>query len=101
LSRNTYKVFSKGKIANLDIKNRLVRSATCEYKMTANGETTDVVLNVYKSLAAGGVGMIISSLMAVALSGKGVAEQICIYNDEYIDEISKIAEVFIKLIIIV
>lgn len=92
MDRSTYKVFSKGRIANLVVKNRLVRSATCEYKMTIDGKTTDTILNIYKDLAAGGVGMIISSLMAVTLNGKGVSDQICIYKDEYINEISKIAD---------
>jgi 2,4-dienoyl-CoA reductase-like NADH-dependent reductase (Old Yellow Enzyme family) len=93
MSRETYKIFSEGRIANLVLKNRLVRSATCEYKMTRDGKTTGTILNIYKDLAAGGVGMIISSLMAVTLEGKGVADQICIYNDNYISEISKIADV--------
>lgn len=92
MNRGAYKVFSPGRIAHLTLKNRLVRSATCEYKMTTDGKTTDTVLNIYRQLAQGGVGMIISSLMAVTPSGKGVSEQICIYSDEYIDEISKIAE---------
>lgn len=93
MDRGTYKAFSKHKIADLTIKNRIVRSATCEYKMTKDGMVTDTIINIYKDLAAGGAGMIISSLMAVTLKGKGVADQICIYDDKYIDEISKIADI--------
>lgn len=92
MDRSTYKVFSKHKIANLIIKNRIVRSATCEYKMTKDGMVTDTILNIYKDLAAGGLGMIVSGLMAITLKGKGVSDQICIYDDKYIDEISKIAD---------
>lgn len=55
--------------------------------MTIDGKTTDTILNIYKDLAAGGVGIIISSLMAVTLNGKGVLDQICIYKDDYINEI--------------
>jgi len=91
--RSNYKIFSEGRIANLVLKNRLVRSATCEYKMEETGRITDTVLSVYKNLAAGGVGMIISSLMAVAATGKGVKDQICIYSDEFIGDIEKIAAI--------
>jgi NADH:flavin oxidoreductases, Old Yellow Enzyme family len=93
MDRSNYKVFSEGRIGNLVLKNRLVRSATCEYKMTVDGKTTDTILNIYKELAAGGVGMIISSLMAVTLNGKGAPNQMCIYGDEYINEISKVADI--------
>lgn len=93
MDRSNYRIFSEGRIANLVLKNRLVRSATCEYKMTADGKTTDTIINIYKNLAAGGVGMIISSLMAVTLNGKGAPNQMCIYEDEYINEISKVADI--------
>ena len=61
--------------------------------MEETGRITDTVLSVYKNLADGGVGLIISSLMAVAANGKGVKDQICIYSDEYIDDIAKIAAI--------
>lgn len=93
MSRESYKVFSEGRIANLVLKNRLVRSATGDSKMTADGKTTDEVLKIYKDLAAGGVGMIITGVMAVIPSNKTMARQICIYSDEYIPEISKIADI--------
>ncbi|TWH47571.1 NADH:flavin oxidoreductase [Sporomusa sp. KB1] len=93
MTRSNYKIFSEGRIANLLLKNRLVRSATCEYKMEETGRITDIVLSVYKNLAAGGVGLIISSLMAVAANGKGVKDQICIYSDEFINDIAKIAAI--------
>lgn len=59
--------------------------------MTEEGKTTNAIINVYKNLAAGGVSMIISSLMAVAEKGKDVKDQISIYHENYISEIAKIA----------
>ncbi len=91
MSRRDYKVFSEGKIANLVLKNRLVRSATGTNKMTVEGKTTDELLKIYRDLAAGGVGMIISGVMAVAPGGKRTPKQACIYEDRFIEEIAKIA----------
>ncbi len=92
MSRENYKVFSPSRIGNLTLKNRLIRSATCEYKMTDDGFITDDILEIYRKLAKGGVGMIVTGLMAVSESGKGVSGQACVYDDCFINEISKIAE---------
>lgn len=75
---NLFGLFSPKQLIEDDwMKKRLVRSATCEYQMTTDGKITNVVLNVYRELAGGG--MIISSLMAVTPSGKAVDRQICIF----------------------
>lgn len=89
--RKDYKVFSNGKIGNLRLTNRLVRSATCDYQMGPNGEFNETVHEIYKNLAKGGVGMIITGLMAISKDSKGVPGQACIYNDEHIKQIKKIA----------
>lgn len=91
MNRENYMVFSPGRIGRVTMKNRLVRSATCEYKMAENGAVTDTVLDIYRNLAKGGAGMIITGLMAVTQSGKGVSGQACIYEDCFIDEIAKIS----------
>lgn len=93
MSRNNYKVFSVGRIANLVLKNRLIRSATADNKMTMDGKTTEAVLKIYKDLAAGGVGMIITGVMYVTPENKSIDRQPCIYSDEYIEKIAKIADV--------
>jgi 2,4-dienoyl-CoA reductase-like NADH-dependent reductase (Old Yellow Enzyme family) len=54
LERDTYKVFSQGKIANLTLKNRLVRSATCEAAVTEEGQVTDQMFVIHKNLSEGG-----------------------------------------------
>ena len=93
MKRNEYKLFSEGKIAHLTVKNRLVRSATYEGSMTEDGRVTPEMLNLYRNLAAGGVGTIITGHMAVRPEGKGHNRQTCIYDDSYISEIAQIAEV--------
>ncbi len=92
MNREHYTLFSPGKIAHLTPKNRLVRSATYEAAMTEEGKTTPEIIDLYRRLAAGGVGTIITGHMAVAREGKGGERQICIYDDAYIDEAAKLAE---------
>ncbi|WP_094604000.1 NADH oxidase [Sporomusa silvacetica DSM 10669] len=93
MNRHKCTVFSEGKISNLVLKNRLVRSATCENSMTTDGKTTDTILKIYKDLAAGGSGLIITGLMAVSPGSKILDKQACIYSDEHITEIAKIADI--------
>lgn len=56
--RSTYRLFSEGKIGNLTLKNRLVRSATADVIFIR--EVNDRVVEIYRDLAMGGVGMIIT-----------------------------------------
>ena len=93
MRRDEYKVFSEGKISNLTIKNRLIRSATYEGGMTEGGRVTKDILRLYKNLAEGGVGIIITGHMTVEEKGKAGEKQICIYDDTHISEIARIAEV--------
>lgn len=93
MRRDEYKLFSQGRISQLHVKNRLIRSATHESGMTEDGRVTPHILNLYKNLANGGVGIIITGHMAVKREGKAHARQTCIYNDGYIADIAQIAEV--------
>lgn len=93
MRRDDYKLFSEGRIAHLTVKNRLVRSATYEGSMTEDGRVTPEMLNLYRNLAEGGVGTIITGHMAVRLEGKGHVRQTSIYDDYHIAEIAKIAEI--------
>jgi 2,4-dienoyl-CoA reductase-like NADH-dependent reductase (Old Yellow Enzyme family) len=92
-SRKDYKIFIQGTIAGLNIKNRLVRSATFEACMTRDGKVTPEMLTLYANLACGGVGMIITGYMAVTHKGIAMPTQARIYSDFHVNEISKIAEV--------
>lgn len=93
MKRDKYKLFSPGRIAHLTIKNRLIRAATYEGAMTEEGRVTPEILKLYSDLANGGVGAIITGHMTVGREGKGHARQTCIYDDSYIAEIAKIADI--------
>ena len=62
MKRDGYKIFSEGKIANVKLKNRLIRSATFE-GISRTKKVTDEVLDSYRALAEGGVGMIMTGAM--------------------------------------
>ena len=59
-SREDSIVFTPARIGPLQIKNRLVRSATYENAATAEGEVSEFHLEIYRNLAKGGVGLIIT-----------------------------------------
>lgn len=92
MERSHYKVFSPGTIAGLTLKNRLVRSATFESCMTRDSRFTPKMQDLYRNLALGGVGMIISGHMAVMQQGKATPKQMCIADDSFIDDIAGVAE---------
>ena len=52
------------KIKNLEIKNRFVRSATFE-SLASESYVNDKLINFYKALAEGGVGLIITGILSV------------------------------------
>ena len=92
MRRDGYKLFSEGKIADLILKNRLVRSATYEGASTI-GSVTDEMIAIYDDLVAGGVGMIITGLMMVVKADKTVPEGNPVYSSRIINGVEKIAEV--------
>jgi 2,4-dienoyl-CoA reductase-like NADH-dependent reductase (Old Yellow Enzyme family) len=58
-------VFTPGRIGRLEIKNRLVRSATYENAATSKGDVSDFLIDLYRTLAKGGSGLIITSITGV------------------------------------
>ncbi|MCU0663023.1 MAG: NADH:flavin oxidoreductase [Myxococcota bacterium] len=82
--------FSPGTIGTLQLKNRLVRSATGEC-LALNGEFTDKYLETMTALATGGVGMIISGMTA-PVQTDAVPLQLYAYDDQYINSLKKVKE---------
>ena len=80
------------KIGSIEIKNRFVRSATFEGMATEDGYITEKQLKLYKKLAEGGVGLIITGYSYVQESGKAFEKQTGVSRDDYIPGLSRIAE---------
>ena len=59
-------IFDKVNLGNLQLKNRLIRSATWEALADERGHFSEEIYSIYEQLAAGGIGCIISGFTSVA-----------------------------------
>jgi 2,4-dienoyl-CoA reductase-like NADH-dependent reductase (Old Yellow Enzyme family) len=85
-------LFEPFTIANLILKNRIVRSATYEKRADDDGFVTDALIDFYEALAKGGVGLIITGNVLVHTSGRSVPQMLCIHNDFYIDKLKLLTD---------
>ena len=85
-------IFEPAKLGNLEIKNRLVRSATQEIGAMHNGQITSRLGDIYADLARGGVGLIITGMMGVAPNSCASPGMAKIYSDTFAEEFLAVAE---------
>lgn len=86
------RLFEPFKIGTLEIKNRIVRSATYEKMADVDGFVTEQLIDLYRELAVGGAGLIITGNALVHLSGYSAPQQICIHNDHYIEKLTSLVQ---------
>jgi len=79
-------------INGLQLRNRLVRSATWEGLSDDQGHVTDELVELYRDLAAGGVGLIISSYLYVRRDGRQNLGQLGADHDDCIPGLARIVE---------
>lgn len=85
-------MFESTSLGGLAVKNRLVRSATLETGGAQDGKITPLLGDIYRELAAGGVGLIITGMMGVAPGAcihSGMAK---IYDESFPERFQKIAD---------
>ncbi len=75
-------LFQPSTIGTMALKNRLVRSATFESMATEDGYVTDSLVELYRGLSKGGVGLIIAGYSYIQQNGRCAARQTGIYSDE-------------------
>jgi 2,4-dienoyl-CoA reductase-like NADH-dependent reductase (Old Yellow Enzyme family) len=96
MRRDHYAIFSKGKIGPLTVPNRLVRSATWDPSILGERKMTSEVVNLYRTLALGGIGLIITGDFSVVPQGMLEKEtkdkKICSYEDMRIRGFSRLVE---------
>ncbi|MFR3729292.1 NADH:flavin oxidoreductase [Lacrimispora sp.] len=85
-------LFERTHIGNMEVKNHFIRSATYEGKATEDGYPTDVVKSIYRELAKGGVGTIITSYTYITDYEQPAKYQLGIYNDSFIEAYRDLAE---------
>jgi 2,4-dienoyl-CoA reductase-like NADH-dependent reductase (Old Yellow Enzyme family) len=83
-------VFTPARIGQLEIKNRLVRSATYERAATSKGEVSDFLVDLYRTLAKGGVGLIITGTAGVYSRALAPERIIRADSDDFIAGLRKI-----------
>lgn len=88
----TTKPFQLCKIGVLKIKNRFVRSATRDAMADPSGAVTDASIALYRALARGGIGLIITGHAFVSAHGQAVPGQYGVHNDEMIPGLRRLAE---------
>jgi 2,4-dienoyl-CoA reductase-like NADH-dependent reductase (Old Yellow Enzyme family) len=69
MRRDHYRLFSEGRIGSLVLPNRLVRSATWDPSILGPRRMTEEVLAVYRRVAEGGAGLIITGDFSVVPAG--------------------------------
>ncbi len=84
------KLFTPVETEHLWMKNRIVRSATAESMATKEGFITDEMINLYRRLAEGGVGTIITGYMFVSDDGRASYKMTGISSNEHVRGLSKL-----------
>jgi len=86
------RLFESSEINGMKLANRFVRSATWEGMASPEGEVTPKLIETMRSLAKGGVGLIISSHAYIRTDGQASPWQIGIYKDELIPGLKEMTD---------
>ena len=86
-------LFEAGNIAGLELKNRLVRSATAERMCDEDGRPEQAMIDLYADLARGGVGLIVTGHAFVHESGKAHSTMTAVHRDDLGPSLRALTEV--------
>jgi 2,4-dienoyl-CoA reductase-like NADH-dependent reductase (Old Yellow Enzyme family) len=81
-------LFEPAPIGSLSIRNRFIRSATSESMCAADGGITDRYVELYRALARGGAGLILTGHMFVDPRGRYFHRQTGIHHDRLVPALS-------------
>ena len=85
-------LFTPVRIGSVTVPNRFVRSATHDFMADDEGFVTDAHIELYRHLAEGEVGLIITGHAHVQPSGKASPKQMAVFNDRFIEGLARIPE---------
>jgi 2,4-dienoyl-CoA reductase-like NADH-dependent reductase (Old Yellow Enzyme family) len=83
-------LFTPLRIGSVLVPNRFVRSATHDYLATDEGYVTDAEVDLYRRLAEGEVGLIITGHAFVQPSGKASPRQMAVHDDRFVEGLARI-----------
>jgi 2,4-dienoyl-CoA reductase-like NADH-dependent reductase (Old Yellow Enzyme family) len=82
--KEAFVLFDETQLGTMTLCNRLVRSATAEMMADEVGRPLPSLASLYRDLARGGVGLLITGHMYVHPSGKGHPGMMGIYSDDLV-----------------
>ncbi len=85
-------LFEPYKIANLELRNRFVRSATWDGMADTSGKVTDESEALYRKLGEGEIGLIVSGYAFVSPLGQAVPGQYGAHNDDMIPGLKRLVK---------
>ncbi|UJG40989.1 MAG: NADH:flavin oxidoreductase [Candidatus Heimdallarchaeum aukensis] len=90
------KLFTPFKIGKIELKNRLIRSATTSYWSTNDGLLTEPIFDYYEKLAKGGVGLIIKGHSYINDKARAHQRQSGLCNKEHVKKMKELTEIVHK-----
>lgn len=90
--KEAHVLFDRIQIGELELRNRLVRSATAEMMADEAGRPLPQLAALYKTLSYGGVGLLITGHMYIHPSGKGHPGMMGIHSDGLIPGLKPLAD---------
>jgi len=91
------RLFSKGKIGNLEIQNRVVMMPMGTHMSSADGEITDRQIRYFEERAQGGVGLIVTEITTVDHEmGRAGAVHPRVDDDRFIPMLARLADALHK-----
>ncbi|MEM1658338.1 MAG: NADH:flavin oxidoreductase [Candidatus Jordarchaeales archaeon] len=85
-------LFEPGHVGSMEVKNRIVRSATYEGLADENGIVGERYVELYRELAKGGTGLIITGFAYVRKDGVALRGQTGLHSDECIPPLKKMVD---------
>lgn len=87
------RLFSPFKIKNLELKNRLMRSATTSYWSDEEGILREPIIDYFKKLSKGGVGLIIKGHSYVNKKGKAHTGQSGLAHQKHVPRMKELTNI--------
>ncbi len=85
-------LFEPYKLGDLELRNRFMRSATTSYWSDARGVVKPVIIDLYRNLAKGGVGLIVKGHLYVMDEGKAHNGMAGISHDYHVPKLKELTD---------
>jgi len=85
-------MFTPGKLGNLNLENRLIRSAVWEALADEDGYVTDMLVEYNRTVAEGGIGLIILGYSYIQPNGRQQPGQSALHSDAHVEGMRKITD---------